>query len=64
MENPQAILGKRISTEKLANIFGVKSQTIRRSLCIKGHYYGLTPVKMPNGRLMWRYNEALELIKQ
>lgn len=54
---------KRISTENLANIFGVKSQTIRRSLCMKGHYWGLTPKKMPNGRLMWEYSEALELIK-
>ena len=56
-------LEKRISTESLANIFGVKSQTIRRSLCLKGHYYTLTPVRMPNRRLMWNYDEALKLIK-
>jgi hypothetical protein len=64
MENLQAALEKRISTDRLADMFGVKSQTIRRSLCINGNYYGLTPMKMPNGRLMWKYSEALELIKQ
>lgn len=31
----------------------VQPQSIRRYLCEKGHYLGVCPVKMPNGRLLW-----------
>lgn len=45
--------GIRITTEKLAARFGVKSGTVRESLCRRGHYQNLTPLKLPTGRLLW-----------
>ena len=43
----------RITTKKLAIRFGVEPSSIRRSLCVKGHYLGIIPIKLPNGRLLW-----------
>lgn len=42
-----------LTTEYLARILLVKPGTIRRSLCTLGHYQGLIPIKMSNGRLLW-----------
>ena len=41
------------TTEAVAIAFCVKPPTIRASLCRKGHYMGLRPLKLPNGRLLW-----------
>lgn len=43
----------RISTDQIASRFGVQGNTVRRNLCAKGHFLGLRPIKMPNGRLLW-----------
>jgi len=40
-------------TSELAKRFGVKSDTVRRNLCVKGHFMGLRPLKLPNDRLLW-----------
>ena len=42
-----------LKTEDFAHRFGVKSASVRRRFCIKGHYFGLKPIKLPNGRLLW-----------
>ena len=42
-----------LTTSKLAERFGVKPETVRRGLCMDGHYLGLKPTKLPNGRLLW-----------
>jgi hypothetical protein len=44
---------KCIRTNDLALYLGVRPGTIRRSLCVNGHYAGLVPTKLNNGRLMW-----------
>lgn len=36
--------GKRVHSEP---------QTIRAGYCRDGHYLGLKPVKLPNGKLLW-----------
>lgn len=41
------------TTEALADRLGIKPQSIRARLCRKGSYYGLKPLKLPNGRLLW-----------
>lgn len=41
------------TTEEVANFARVKPPSVRRGLCIKGHFWGVTPWKAPNGRLMW-----------
>ena len=48
---------KTLSTEQAAAALHIKPQTLRRALCLQGHYYGLKPVKLPNGRLRWDSTE-------
>ena len=42
-----------IPTNEFAVRFGVKGDTVRRNLCVKGHYLGGKPLKLANGRLLW-----------
>jgi len=42
-----------ISTEELAQELCLKPQSLRAALCRDGHYFGLRPRKLPNGRLLW-----------
>ena len=37
----------RLTTDQVANRFGVKSQTIHAALCREGHYFTLKPEKAP-----------------
>ena len=43
----------RITTEQVARLLGVTPGTVRRGLCVNGHYLGLRPIKLPNRRLLW-----------
>lgn len=51
-----------ITTNQLARMYGVQPATIRRGLCINGHYFGLSAHKMPNNRLLWAESEAKKLL--
>lgn len=42
-----------ISTEELAALLRLKPQSLRAALCRDGHYFGVRPRKLPNGRLLW-----------
>ncbi|UEP35956.1 DNA-binding protein [Burkholderia ambifaria] len=42
-----------LTTDELAALSRVKAQTIRKRYCQTGSYFGLKPVKHPNGRLLW-----------
>ena len=44
---------KYINTNTIAGRFGMKGDSVRRNLCVKGHFMGLKPLKLPNGRLLW-----------
>lgn len=46
--NPQ-----KFSTSEVAERLRVRAETIRRALCVQGHYMGARPVKLSNGRLLW-----------
>jgi hypothetical protein len=50
---PSARPAAKISTEEVAARLCVQQQTVRRSLCLNGHYLGLRPVKLANRRLLW-----------
>lgn len=50
-----------ISTEELAALLRLKPQSLRAALCRDGHYFGLRPRKMPNGRLLWPADAAERL---
>ena len=51
----------RITTEQVARLLGVTPGTVRRGLCVNGHYLGLRPIKLPNRRLLWP-GDALERV--
>lgn len=40
------------SLAEAAEILGIKPATIRRAYCVDGHYMGVVPEKLPNGRLL------------
>lgn len=48
---------RKVDTAEAASRLRIKPQTLRRALCLQGHYYGLKPVKLPNGRLLWDSTE-------
>lgn len=54
----------RISTSEFASECKVQPNTIRASLCANGHYLGIRPQKMPNGRLMWPVDEVQQLLAE
>lgn len=59
---PSARPAVKISTEVAAPRLSAKPQTMRAALCREGHYLGMVPVKLPNGRLLWDQDEVDALI--
>lgn len=55
--NQQAV-SAGITTERLAALFGVKTNTPRVALTTQGHYFGIKPTKLPNRRLLWPLDEV------
>lgn len=53
--------GAKVTTEEAAATLRVASQTPRASLCRLGHWMGMRPVKLPNGRLLWDAAEVERL---
>ncbi|TXG94661.1 MAG: hypothetical protein E6R10_01450 [Rhodocyclaceae bacterium] len=53
---------KLLTTEQVAKLFNSQPQTPRASFCRKGHWMGLTPRKLPNGRLGWSADDAERLL--
>lgn len=41
------------TTEAFAARLGIKPESIRAALCRTGSYFGIRPIKLPNGRLLW-----------
>ncbi|GAB1425535.1 hypothetical protein MASR2M16_27690 [Thauera terpenica] len=44
---------RKLDTAEAAERLRIRPQTLRRALCLKGHYYGMRPTKLPSGRLLW-----------
>lgn len=54
-----------IDTRSLAKMLGgIKPHTIHKSHCLRGHYNGLVPKKLQNGRLIWNVNEVNALLNK
>jgi hypothetical protein len=51
-----------MNTKKLAILFDQQEDSVRSSLCRRGHFLGLVPVKLPNGRLFWRDENVYALL--
>ena len=58
---PGGLPGTKSTTEEIAALFHVEPQTPRAALCRQGHYMGLVPIKLPNGRLLWDTADAQRL---
>lgn len=58
---PAAHAGAKLSTEEAAAKLRAAPQTPRASLCRLGHWMGMRPVKLPNGRLLWDAAEVERL---
>lgn len=52
----------KLTTEELAARLRVAKETPRSALCRQGHYMGMRPVKLPNGKLLWDAAEAERLV--
>lgn len=50
---PNIITPEKCTTSETATMLRTTPQTIRSGLCRNGHYLGLKPVKLPNGKLLW-----------
>ncbi|WP_306478657.1 hypothetical protein [Methyloversatilis sp.] len=48
---------RRYSTAEAAAKLRYQQQTLRREYCIKGNFWGVTPIKLPGGRLLWPADE-------
>lgn len=46
------LCGVAIPIADAAAMWGVRPSTIRRKVCVAGSYHGITPRKLPNGRLL------------
>ena len=44
---------RKLDTAEAAERLRIRPHTLRRALCLKGHYYGMRPTKLPSGRLLW-----------
>lgn len=52
----------RITTRRLAEELGIKPESIRTYVYRHGAYYGLRPIKAPNGRLLWPHDAVERLL--
>lgn len=50
------------TTAALAARLGIQPQSIRAAVCRNGSYYGITPSRLPNRRLMWPSDSFERLI--
>lgn len=44
---------QHLNTSEAAKVFRIQPTTLRTAVWRDGAYYGITPIKMPNGRLLW-----------
>ena len=61
---PSSAPCRDITTDDLAAQCGVKPESIRVRLCRTGSYFGVKPVKLPNGRLMWPGNAREQMMNR
>jgi hypothetical protein len=50
------------STKEFARLICIEPATISRGLCVNGHYMGVRPLKLPNGRLLWPRQSVEKLL--
>jgi len=53
---------RRYTTTEAAAVVRFQPQTLRRDLCLFGHFKGVRPVKLPGGRLLWDADKIDSLV--
>jgi len=51
-----------LTTEQFAEAMQGKPSTIRTRLCKTGSFYGIKPIKLPSGRLLWPVDAVQALL--
>lgn len=51
--NDAPLASRTYSTEEAAAALHIKPQSLRRALCLQGHYFGIRPRKLPSRFLAW-----------
>lgn len=46
-------LEHQLTTRQFANLNGVEASAVHARVCLKGDYFGIKPIKLANGRLLW-----------
>ena len=59
---PQAV-PEMLTTEEFALFQRNAPQTVRKNVSQSGHHNGIKPVKLPNGRLLWRKTDLDALLR-
>ena len=57
-----AISNPNLTTEQVAETAHCKPNSIRTRLCKTGSFYGIKPVKLPSGRLLWPADAVHRLV--
>jgi hypothetical protein len=55
-------LSIHLSTAQLADAINGQPSTIRTRLCKTGSFYGIKPIKLPSGRLLWPADAVQSLL--
>ena len=53
-----------VTTTQLADALGIRASSIRTHYYRRGHYYGLKPERLPNGRLRWPADSMRRLLRE
>lgn len=51
-----------LTTEQLADLLTMHPQSIRKRFSQTGSYFGLRPLKLPNGKLRWPSDSVEQLL--
>lgn len=52
-----------MNTFELARTIGIQSESLRKAVARQGHYFGIKPTKLKNGRLLWPADAVAQLQK-
>lgn len=52
-----------MTTAQFARDIGLQPETLRKAVAATGSYFGVTPTKLPNGRLLWPDDAVAQLKK-
>ena len=42
-----------LTTKQFAKMNGVDAPAVHARVCLRGDYFGIKPIKLANGRLLW-----------